>query len=537
MHCLFALIKRSLTAVLTIVLLLLLVMQARSLFVFPVPDSIRWFGDESWLMTESIATVRTGTVHHPHALSSTLNAPKAFLPVGAAWIRTAIYGVPGYLLYPEVNPIHVGRGVTWLLSLVLVGLTMWLVRRRTGETVYGLLASIILVSTLSFFFSSHSARPDLLKGLIILLIAAWIASETFVQNTSQRKWFSITLVSLICAIWLPFHLYFHLIAICGVAFVLYNGYRDRQAWMWIMLGIIAALGMTAVVQYTFSGELLLSGPEGHRAEFSDVTRDIPILRVLSLSAQLSVLERRSEMLWTEAPIMFLLIPLSAFVLWKARWRIAEQYHSRILAFALASLFGWYFLQRIHPAYTIQMLPLFIASAMIVLPTLRLPRVMTALGTALVVVLAFVSGSQSLPATENGALWTKENESAIRQLRSRIETGPGQKPLVMVEASASMPLLSDTSIQLMTTHFQFFPIYDDTIGQTIDRHGVDYSILFNTAHYGYDRNTIDPLVRTIQDRGDLIGVEAGDFFDISKDYFEPNQARLRADTLFLYKLRK
>ena len=69
---LYNVLKRSLTIVDATLLLLLIVMQARSLFVFPVPDSIRWFGDESWLMTESIATVETGTVHHPHALSSTL---------------------------------------------------------------------------------------------------------------------------------------------------------------------------------------------------------------------------------------------------------------------------------------------------------------------------------------------------------------------------------------------------------------------------------------------------------------------------------
>jgi hypothetical protein len=91
--------------------------------------------------------------------------------------------------------------------------------------------------------------------------------------------------------------------------------------------------------------------------------------------------------------------------------------------------------------------------------------------------------------------------------------------------------------LMTTHFQFFPIYDDSISKTLDRHGVDYCILFNTAHYGYDRNAIDPLVRTIKSRSDLIGREIGDFFDISKDYFSASPRGINADTLFLYRLRK
>ncbi|HET6512324.1 MAG TPA: hypothetical protein VFH43_09035 [Candidatus Kapabacteria bacterium] len=530
-------LKRSISIALAIVLVGLLVLQARSLFVFPVPDSIRWFGDESWLMTESISTVKTGTVHHPHALSSTLNAPKAFLPVGAAWLRTAVYGVPGYLLYPAHNPIHVGRVVTWLLSLLLIGVTYWIVRRRTGDNTSGLTAAVILASTLSFFYSSHSSRPDLLKGLIILMVAAWVSSEGFVTRQTPRKWFVVTLVSLICAIWLPFHLYFHLISICGVAFLLYRGYRDRSAWMWILLGVFAALAITGIVQYTFSGELLLSGPEGHKAEFSDVTRDIPILRLLSLSAQLSVLQRRFEMLWTEAPLMFVLIPLAVYALWHYRRTISAHATSRMLAFAIAALLGWYFLQRIHPAYTIQILPLFIAASVIAFSRLRMSRTWSALGIALVILSAVITAIQSIPATANGRQWTEENNKAVQALRSLVETNGAEKPLVMVEASASMPLLSDTSIRLMTTHFQFFPIYDDSIGETIDRHDVDYCILFNTANYGYDRNAIDPLVRTIKQRSDLIGVEAGDFFDISKDYFKRDESSLKADTLFLYKLRK
>lgn len=529
--------KRYLTAFFVLILVLLLAMQARSLFVFPVPDSIRWFGDESWLMTESIATVETGTVHHPHALSSTLNAPKAFLPVGAAWLRTAIYGVPGYLFYPDINPVHVGRFVTWVLSLILAGASLWIVRKHTGSTVYGLAAALILVSTLSFFYSSHSARPDLLKGLIILLIASWMCSDRFKQRLTTSKWFVAALISLICAIWLPFHLYFHLIAICGSLFILYGGYRSRSSWFWVVAGVVAALALTAVVQYAFSGELLLSGPEGHKAEFNDVTRDIPLLRIFSLGAQFSVLQRRAEMLWTEAPLMFALIPVVCFVLWNGRREISNRYHLRMLVCASVALLVWYFLQRIHPAYTIQMLPLFILAATIAISRMHLPR-WVILGACVVVsVVTIVSMTESTPAARNGADWTNANEEAIAKLRSRIVAVGSSKPLVMVEASATMPLLSDTTIRLMTTHFQFFPIYDDSIEQTLDRHGVDYCILFNTAHYGYDRNAIDPLVRTIKSRGDLIGSEAGDFFDIGKDYFDPHPHRLNLDTLFLYRLRE
>jgi hypothetical protein len=488
-------------------------------------------------MTESMSTVETGTVHHPHALSSTLNAPKAFLPVGAAWLRTAVYGVPAYLLYPSVNPVIVGRTVTWLLSLVLTLLVIFIVKKRSGEINYGLLAALILVASSNFFFASHSARPDLLKGLIILLVSAWLSRDSFVSDPSRRKWFAVTFVALLSAIWLPFHLYFHHIAICGVAFILYRAYREREAWLWVVLGVVASLVVTAAVQYLLSGELLLSGPEGHKAEFNDVTRDIPALRIFSLSAQHSVLQRRIEMLWDEASLMFLLVPIAFALIWRYRKNLSGSSHARLICFALASLIVWYFMQRIHPAYTIQMLPLFVTAVVVGVSVIKLNKLAQGVACAVVIVIAGVSLVGSLPAADNGRRWTEANERAVKDLRSKITPVSGEKPLVMVEASASMPLLNDTSIQLMSTHFQFFPIYDETISQTIDRHGVDYCILFNTAHYGYDRNAIDPLVKTIQSRSDLIGVQAGDFFDISKDYFHWQTAQPHSDTLFLYKLRK
>lgn len=528
--------RKVLTAVLASLLITLLVSQAVSLFVFPVPDSIRWFGDESWLMTESIATVETGRVNHPHALSSTLAAPKAFLPVGAAWIRTAVYGVPGYLTYPEVNPVYAGRMVTWILSLILVSLSIWVTYRRTLSVRYALVAALILSTSLSFFFSSHSARPDLLKGLIILAIAAWVASDRFLARPERQRWFIATFTSLIFAIWLPFHLYFHLIAVCGVAFVLYRGYRSESAWLSVVGGVVAALALTALVQYILSGELLLGGPEGHAAEFNDVTRDIPILRLFSLSAQLSVLSRRFDLLWNEAPLMFALLPLTGWALWSKRDQPSRDRDARMLVFAFASFFVWYFLQRIHPAYTIQMLPLFIVAAVCGVQTLR-PSKLLKMGALLV--LSFVSIwaiVQSSIAKENSARWANNGIEAVERLRTKIKTG-GTKPMVMVEASATMPLLADTSILLMTTHFQFFPIHEESITATLDRHDVEYCILFNTAHYGYDRHAIDPLVKTIIERSDLIAVEAGNFFDISKDYFATNNTKANLDTLFLYKLRK
>jgi hypothetical protein len=108
---------------------------------------------------------------------------------------------------------------------------------------------------------------------------------------------------------------------------------------------------------------------------------------------------------------------------------------------------------------------------------------------------------------------------------------------MSEAASMKALLTEPGIRLMSTHFQFFPEHPgESIDSTMRRAGVHYVILFNAAMYGYDRNAIDPLVRTVKANSDLVATRVGRFFDIQDDYIDIATAPPPLDTFFLYRVR-
>jgi hypothetical protein len=525
------LLQRSLSIVLAILLGIVLAIQASSLFVLPVPDSIRWFGDESWLMSEAIATVETGELHHPLALSSTLAEPKGLFLINTPWLRTLVYGVPAFLAFPASNPVDTGRLVSFIIGLITLASLVYLVRRRTGDFTLALCAALLLASSQAYLFASHSARFDVLTGLIVLLVGAWVTSNRFASSSSAKQIALLAGVCLFLAIGLPVHLYFHLIGLGMLALALNGRWRDKRTWIGMGLAVAAASGLAMLLQFVITGHASIWDPTSHQAEIGDVSRDIPILKLFSLSSQLSVLDKNASLMWDEAPWLFAAIPI--FI-----WAIAKR-SSHIAIAAMISLVVWYFLQRPHPAYLAHVVPLCAFAAILVydqvVGKIRRSRIALAVAVAL---LAMLNISFLLEAYANGQELTKRSRLALVALSSKMERSKG-KPLVLVEASVTKHFLSDTSIRLMTTHFQFFPKQKESIEATMKRNGVDYAILFNTANYGYDRNAIDPLVRTIQNNGDLIGSMSGAYFDIGRDYSTRTggQAPLTTDTILLYKMRK
>src|SRR5579863_1521269 len=89
---------------LAVAVLMLLSVSAHSLYQFPVPDSYRWYGDETWLMVAWKNLVSHGRMIVPIALESTLrNPPGLFL--GSSWFTAVWYGLPQLLAPPHVDPI------------------------------------------------------------------------------------------------------------------------------------------------------------------------------------------------------------------------------------------------------------------------------------------------------------------------------------------------------------------------------------------------------------------------------------------------
>jgi hypothetical protein len=523
-------LEKVLRYTLGVLLLVLLVVQALSLYVFPVHDSIRWFGDESWLMTESIAMVETGELHHPHALSSTLSEPKGILFISVPWLRMLLYGVPASLMYPDANPIDVGRTVSWLFSLGLLAIVYWLVKTRTHDALLALTGVLLLAATDAFLFSAHSARYDVLVGLFLLFACAWLSSDRFAEL--QPAWgaalASFTLLTL--AIALPVSLYFYLAVVGMIAFLMLGAHRRLKGWGGAFAGIAGAVGIAALLSLAINGGVAPWSSSQHQGEIGDVTRDIPILHILSLHAQLATLYRNAEIVAAGAPWSFLAVPL---LLWTViRWRC-----ERLALFGVASIIVWYLLQRPHPAYLVHVVPLVLCASFITLHRSGWNRKALRYALAgLAICYALMNTARFSIASSNAENWSVQRSEAMKRISASIDR-TSRKPLVMVEATANGALLADTSIQLMTTHFQFFPKQKQTVSEVIDREGVDYVVIFNAANYGYDRSARDPLVRTVRERSELVRVETGEFFDIDRSYFEIHTAQPALDTLFLYKITK
>src|SRR5438046_2438101 len=89
-------IERAIRLVFGCAALILLFVQSLGLFVLPKPDALRWYGDESWLMNESVAHISTGVNHYPQAHGSTLEHTTGFV-LGNVWLASAIYGIPALL--------------------------------------------------------------------------------------------------------------------------------------------------------------------------------------------------------------------------------------------------------------------------------------------------------------------------------------------------------------------------------------------------------------------------------------------------------
>src|SRR3979411_2307352 len=94
---------------LLVMALFALAFQARTLYVFPVPDSLNyWYGDESWLMSEERTQMETGVSHPPYALGATINQ-QVGLVLGSTWLSSVLYGTPALIFQHSYPMIYIGR--------------------------------------------------------------------------------------------------------------------------------------------------------------------------------------------------------------------------------------------------------------------------------------------------------------------------------------------------------------------------------------------------------------------------------------------
>ena len=174
--------------VLVIVVLVFFYLSCRSLYVFPVPDSYRWYGDETqtWMLLGWKNLLAHGRLTVPIALGSTLEQAQGLL-LGSSWVPAVCYGLPQLVLSKEIDPITIGRSVTMafaLATLLVIGGTSYRLRLPTSAR---LLTLALLVTTRSFTFASHSARYDMMTGFAVVAFIAFFLLRVNPSGQSAKQ--------------------------------------------------------------------------------------------------------------------------------------------------------------------------------------------------------------------------------------------------------------------------------------------------------------------------------------------------------------
>lgn len=521
------------------------VLQLRSLYVVPVADSVRWGGDETWLMREFGNQAAHGVMSYPESFGA---APRTDgVLAGSMWVNALIYGVPGKIFFPAHDLVAIGRTVTATLGFILIG-SLFLVLTRLGvRPVIAACSVALLTISQGFAWVTHCARYDLLTGLALLwyvyLLSRVGKPKEFVQT------FLLGFVAVALLIFSR-----HMLTLAAGAtlgyFVISKLWRNKRMLGSWLLGATSAAVALALAYWLGAGEFSLFGRGGNLGSFAFVLQQIPIVRPFSRNVQFSNLIERYNLFATDAPGVLLLVFVGmalvvAYKIWQ--WRLRRQEIRLKIAvtesqyfFAVASLLSlacWLLFQGSRPYYLFHITPLLIAAGAIVLElfaeSLKSRWFGPAGAIAVLVIGIAMQASHAIPATSLGESVARDQSVAIKGLLREIP--PGSR--VLVDVAGLHCALRDTSHQILTLDmFQPPPVAEDAV-RKLRANGIDFVIL-RSSQVG---TTFEPgralLPHVLDSIGHTRDTVLGFFYDDGRLY-DASLDRLieqGLDTLKLYAL--
>jgi len=516
--------------VLTVAGIAFLFSSARTLFLFPVPDSYRWYGDETWMLTAWRNLLTHGKMAVPFAIGSTIQESPGFL-LGSPWLSALIYGAPQLIAPVDADVITVGRTISFVLglgSLVLIG---WFAFRLRISTGFALLAIVLLLTTQTMTYATHSARYDVITGVAILGYVGATAIRLQRKHRSSLLFFIFGFVAVLFGLAISPHLE---VLLFGVA--IYSALRLGVLRRWkftvsYLAGALICL-ILLVLLYTLSNAHF-SLAEGITSgnEYSAVLNNLPVRRLFSWSAQSHQLWAKGYYLWQEAPVFAFLLPI--ILVSEIALRVTKR-ESDVASFFSISLFlvilSAAFFQSTLPYYLAHVLPLIALTFVVHLNEWKR-------STMIQPALAFVSLAITiaiflwwLPALNRagrmGDAINEANTTAVQaafEAEGRAQVAKEKRPLVLAQAPAIHELLRDQTVRLMSEAFLFFPIRNEPIDSTLHRANVEYII-------DYDRPMTDEY-RNVVHQASPIFIRTGRFLDRTVDYFHDTTSEI--DTLTLY----
>ena len=526
--------------------LLLFTFQLESLHTVPIPDSVRWGGDETWLMREFGNQASHGVMSYPESFDGTVRTDGVL--AGSMWVEALLYGVSGKVFTPAHSLVDVGRTVTACLSVLLLALVYLVCRKLKVSRLLSSLAVLLVVSSQAYVIATHSARYDILTGFALLSFS-WTLTQLSLERRSGWKLWMAGVIAVACIIFSR-----HLSTLTvGIIFLwLYRQkiWDDLKRLLTFVTGAVLSAGLLIAAYTAGAHEFSLFGSGGGFGSYDFVLRQLPILRPFSRSVQLSNLLERYQLFSREAPGALLLI-LSAitlilcYLLWKLTLRFLAR-HVKVSATAAQSFFvaasglatlSWLLLQGARPYYAMHILPIVIVSTMVVFewlhetfesaPLLRYPV------PALALLLALVQLPGSLLPPAVGSAIVRDQRVTMQHLLS--ETRPGAR--VLCDVAGLNWALQDTQHHALTLDMFQPPANAAALEAKLSRNQIDYVIL-RSSPVG---SSFEPgrafLPQYLALRGNVIDSVLGFFYDDGRSYDGEMDRMIQQglDTLRLYKV--
>ncbi len=514
-----------------------LVENAFFLYSAPLPNSwIWWPGDETWLLAQYKNFILTGHYINPLAPGS-IYAVSSGIVFGSCYVTALLYGLP--LIVINGHSVDVGRTISYGLSLVTLFVLWFLAKRYRVSPVLCAFGCLMLAATLCFFMMSHSARSDMLIGLVVLIFTGGLPLVVEQKHVPMDVLFGILLpVSLL--------INGHALIISGLMFgYLFwstGGFRSRRSVIRCASVAIVGFIILLIVQATLLGSFSITGP------FADDTGNMPFTRLLHPKAHFSNYYWRLFIaeLWAPGMIGAGVVVGVALAWARIRFhRSLSQMSSiikRLLIGTSLVIIASIYLEYQWPRYLIYVLPTIVLSFVVIIsflfgifsPVSR--RIVT---VALAICLMFSLWRYEVDTMALGRVGeqiTEANKEAISEALVAIHSRkPGR--LRIFSAVSGQGVTMDDSCDLLTPVMYDWPSDKSLSRREIwNRANIDYAIVFKTASRFDDRRPIDSSIGWLAlSHAQLIFERVGAITDIDRPYDQINLQKL--DTLRVYEFQR
>ncbi|MFI5201957.1 MAG: hypothetical protein ACHQNE_06190, partial [Candidatus Kapaibacterium sp.] len=447
---------------------------------------------------------------------------------GSIWISGLIYGVPAALFSNIASPVAIGRIITFALSLASLFLVYRLARRLGATQAESLTGIFALVISNAFYFSSHSARLDMMTGLGVLLFFFFlvIAFER-TKDIKQLPRFAFAIPFLVV---ISVAVYVHVPALIALP-AIYSLWRIGAFRRWQTIAISHAGFATGTIlivgAYWLSTRSLSLLGNGYN-QYYNVANSLPVLHLLSWRVQkINTIDRAIQVWGVAWPLVVMIVFGIAAQLLRGRFGgRPPRVQSREQFFFVNAIFlilAWGLFGGPAVFYNIYIMPVVAVCGALLSSTFFQNREKLFIPLLIVATVFTIIPQERFGAV--GERLVMENQRAIHALVDPISSST-HPPLVLTDEPAINEIAADPKVRLMTNHLLLFGSENKPLPEILREHQVNYLLLYSTIRWH------SPFRQIADSLYVLAGERTGTLTDQARSYEAP--AWNETDTLRLYK---